>query len=567
MDNGPLQEDMLNQVKREVKEKAAMRRTLGYMRESEIANDEPPLRNQRNTQAEAGAETRYPLRQHGPNPTLLDTSQLQRGRIDPEVPIPASTVVEPSPDPRPEVPRQTVWPGCDPGFKSFYLDFFFPFLFPFYQPHMLEGGRAWLFHFVNESEGMQQTTIALSSYLFSIVLDATEAGHEICKKIGWEKLFAEMANTFTGLSDNILRLRQGHDNADMQLSLAVRILGTIVHLQRFEIATRGFANCNKHLGAAVQCFTHILGDRAATQGTDTASDFFAVLGRMGPSPWPRPYRQFQIASPEQVAFRFFASLLVADDIIASISLAEEPRLYKYHAGLLSGEPQHELPVDLEAVIGCQNWVFLQIGEISALAAWKRRQAGNGDTASELARRGNAIQCALNIRLDSVHDSQDSQPGTQSSELDQNAVLGLFNEWQQPSTTASQRKAVTEIWAYAAMIYLLITLHGGHAMQVEIRQNVDRVVALLAHKLSTPALLRTVAWPFCVAGCLAAPEQEAFFRHQAQSLQPKGLFVTVHKAMEIMEQVWQKRAMTGQSDEMVDDMAGYFGASSEVLFLV
>ena len=577
MDNGPLQEDMLNQVKREVKEKAAMRRTLGYMREAETANDEPPLPSQGNTQAEAGAETQYTLRQHGPNPTLLDTSQLQGGRIDPEVdslvPIPASTAVEPSPDPRPEVPRQRVWPGCDPGFKSFYLDFFFPFLFPFYQPHMLEGGRAWLFHFVNESEGMQQTAIALSSYLFSIVLDATEAGHETCKKIGWDKLFAEMTNTFTGLSDNILRLRQGHDNADMQLSLAVRILGTIVHLQRFEIATRGFANCNKHLGAAAQCFTHILGDHAATQGsTDTASDFFAVLGRMGPSPWPRPYRQFQIASPEQVAFRFFAPLLVADDIIASTSLAEEPRLYKYHAGLLSGEPQRELPVDLEAVMGCQNWVLLQIGEISALAAWKRRQAGNGDdTASELARRGNAIQGALNSRLDSMRNSQDSQPRTaQSSELDHNAVLGLFSEWQsqsQPSTTASQRRAVTEIWAYAAIIYLLVTLHGGHSTQVEIRQNVDRVVALLAHKLSTPALLRTVAWPFCVAGCLAAPEQEAFFRHQAESLQPTGLFVTVHKAMEIMEQVWLKRAMTGQSDEMVDDMAGYFGGSSEGLFLV
>ncbi|KAH8882045.1 hypothetical protein GQ53DRAFT_463921 [Thozetella sp. PMI_491] len=572
MDNGPLQEDMLNLIKREVKEKAAIRRTLGYIREPEIAKDEPPLPSKRNTQAEAGAETQYTLPQHGPNPTVLDTSQLQRGRTDPEVnnsvPILASTVVGPSADPRPEVPRQRVWPGCDPGFKSFYLDFFFPFLFPFYQPHMLEGGRTWLFHFVNESEGMQQTTIALSSYLFSIVLDATEAGHEICKKIGWEKLFAEMTNTFMGLRDNILRLRQGHHNADMQLSLAVRILGTIVHLQRFEIATRGFANCNKHLSAAVQCFTHILGDRSATQGTDTASDFFAVMGRMGPSPWPRPYRQFQIASPEQVAFRFFASLLVADDIIASISLAEEPRLYKYHAGLLSGEPERELPVDLDAVIGCQNWVFLQIGEISALAAWKRRQAGNGDTASELARRSNAIQGALKSRLDSMHNSQDSQPRTQSSELDQNTVLGLFNEWpSQPSTTATQRRAVTEIWAYGAMIYLLITLHGGHSTQVEIRQNVDRVVALLAHQLSTPALLRTVAWPFCVAGCLAAPEQEAFFRHQAESLQPTGLFVTVRKAVEIMEQVWLKRAMTGQSDETIDDMAGYFGASSEGLFLV
>jgi hypothetical protein len=67
MDNGPLQEDMLNQVKREVKEKAAMRRTLGYMREAEIVKHEQPLRSQKRRQADAdaGAETRYTLPQHG----------------------------------------------------------------------------------------------------------------------------------------------------------------------------------------------------------------------------------------------------------------------------------------------------------------------------------------------------------------------------------------------------------------------------------------------------------------------------------------------------------------------
>lgn len=551
MDNGPLQEDMLNQVKREVKEKADMRRTLGYIRQANKTPDDE-------LRAGAAAEAQYTLHQH-------------HGKTN-----------------NPQVPRQPerVWPGCDPGFKSFYLDFFFPFLFPFYQPHMLEGGRAWLFHFVNESEGggMQQPILALSSYLFAVVLDATEAGHETCKKIGWDKLFAEMANTFTGLAESIGRLRQGHghghdndNDANIQLPLAVRVVGTIVHLQRFEIATRGFANCNKHLGAAVECFMQILGDG----GTDnTASDFFAVLGRLGPSPWPRPYQQFQIASPEQVAFRFFATLLVADDIIASTSLAEEePRLYKYHAGLLSGDehgtPQRELPIDLDAIMGCQNWVLVQIGEISALAAWKKRHelAENGGATAaseeELARRSNAIQDALESRLNSMHH--------ESSELDQNVnpVLGLFNaEWgasQSSTITASQRRAViTEIWAYAAMIYLLVTLHGGHsAGQVQIRQNVDRVIALLAHQLSSPALLRTVAWPFCVAGCLAASEHHAFFRRLANSLQPAGLFVTVHKAKEIMEQAWLKKAaaMAGQSDGVIDDMAGYFGASGEGLFLV
>ncbi len=90
-----------------------------------------------------------------------------------------------------------------------------------------------------------------------------------------------------------------------------------------------------HLNAAVQCFKPDT-ESGTTPSGDFGFGFFAVMARMGPSPWPKPYRQFQIPSPEQVAFRFFASLLVADDIIASTSLAEEPRLYKYHASLLAG---------------------------------------------------------------------------------------------------------------------------------------------------------------------------------------------------------------------------------------
>jgi hypothetical protein len=65
---------------------------------------------------------------------------------------------------------------------------------------MLEGGRTWLLEFIDEAEGMQQITLALSSYMFSIVLDAIQAGHAICKEIGWDKLLSEMNNTFNSLS-------------------------------------------------------------------------------------------------------------------------------------------------------------------------------------------------------------------------------------------------------------------------------------------------------------------------------------------------------------------------------
>jgi hypothetical protein len=72
----------------------------------------------------------------------------------------------------------------------------------------------------------------------------------------------------------------------------------------------------------------------------------------------------------------------------------------------------------------------------------------------------------------------------------------------------------------------------------------------------PAFLRSVVWPFCVAGCLVAPEQEAQLRGMVQALQPSSVFGTVHKALEIMENVWLKK---GASDAGITDLAMCFGS--------
>jgi hypothetical protein len=79
--------------------------------------------------------------------------------------------------------------------------------------------------------------------------------------------------------------------------------------------------------------------------------------------------------------------------------------------------------------------------------------------------------------------------------------------------------------------------------------------LLAYKLSTPPLLRTVVWPLCVTGCLAQPEQGPFFRRQIEVLEPLGHFVTVRKAIEIMESIWLKRGTTEPVGTVNSDMAG------------
>jgi hypothetical protein len=92
------------------------------------------------------------------------------------------------------------------------------------------------------------------------------------------------------------------------------------------------------------------------------------------------------------------------------------------------------------------------------------------------------------------------------------------------------------------------------------QTVDR-------KLTPTELLRIVKWPFCVAGCLAEPEQQTWFRHNANDLQPSGLYVTVCKPLEIIEATWLRREAHRQGPLAITDMASCFAATREIIFLI
>jgi hypothetical protein len=74
----------------------------------------------------------------------------------------------------------------------------------------------------------------------------------------------------------------------------------------------------------------------------------------------------------------------------------------------------------------------------------------------------------------------------------------------------------------------------------------------------------MVWPFCVAGCLAEPAQEAHLRRMVEALQPPSIFSTVRKALEIMENVWINRD-TG--DAANRDLAGCFRSQGDLVLLV
>lgn len=270
----------------------------------------------------------------------------------------------------------------------------------------------------------------------------------------------------------------------------------------------------------------------------------------------------EVPGAEQSAFRFSSTLLIFDDIIASTLLQETPRLYEYHQSLLGNSANGaETPINLEAVIGCQNWVLLQIGETAVLDTWKQRcQRAGTLNVMELVQRATAIKESLETHLAHLDAGPGMSPKDASSLLD--ILTADYSEESKART--KQIPLVTRVWGHAALLYLFVVVSGWQPASIDVRYHVDQIVELLTHQISTPALLRTMAWPFCVAGCLAERTQEAHFRDMVEALQPASIFGTVRKALHLMENVWLNR---DTPDAANSDIAACFRGQEDLILLV
>ncbi|KAI1750638.1 fungal-specific transcription factor domain-containing protein [Xylaria castorea] len=423
----------------------------------------------------------------------------------------------------------------------FYLENVLPFLFPFYRPSIVRGGRAWILEMMINSPVVCQATLCLSPYFFSLAQGTAN------DDVLWERVLTRTRDAFVMLSQALQIINSsgiaGH------LHGAVRIMASIVQLQRFEIAVLSLGNCEAHHNAALALFEQLLESVGPAELTEPCASFDAVLDRLGAA---SPSEEFlHIPSAEQAAFLFSSTLLVFDDIVASTILLERPRLYEYHKGLLGNTNGTEPRIDLEGILGCQNWVLLHIGEISALDAWKQqcKRLGSLDV-MELVRQATVIKCSLEAQLTQL----ETEPVTIATDCESVLDILTADDSSRPGATKNQTSLVTRVWAHASFLYLFVVVSGWQPANSEVRHHVSRIIELLSSHISQPSLLRTVTWPFSVAGCLAEPMQEAHFRAMTERLKPPSVFGTVHKAFEMMENVWRRR---NAEDDATRDLATCF----------
>lgn len=342
---------------------------------------------------------------------------------------------------------------------------------------------------------------------------------------------------------------------------AVRTMVGIMKLHGFEMAICNWNNWPAHLSAASALLCQLLDSSCQEGVVDVRSRYDAVIDRLDPTLWVSSPQAVEIQNADQIAFRFCSALLVFNDIIKSTVTQHPPRLYEYHRGLLGDLDDAgvgKAALDLENVIGCRNQVVVAVAEIAALNAWKQEclRADNLNV-MELTHRASRIKQSVHHHLTVLESDLAAVLDTDGGFLDQ------FSQphFQQTHTTKEQSFIISLVWAHAAVLYLLVTVSGLQTASTEGQNHVSHVIELLTHRMSHPALLRLVCWPFCLAGCLAEPAQEAVFRGLASPLQPPVFFGTVHKALEIMEDVWRDRRSTDKA------LASYFKSRDDLILLV
>ena len=513
MDGGARQNEMAERIKREVRANSHLRRKEQTSNSSDgfasyaQAFDVPMIPNTDTVRA---------------NPPATSWTPDTHSTLDPE-----PSIISPkcTPTACPSLSKDTrddISPlgTSETVLLMFYLDHVLPFLLPFYQPPApREGGRAWILEISMRSPTIRQAILCQSSFFFSLT-QGTE-------NPSWDLVLTQTGDVFGMLRQALSVV--GRFSIAEHVSSAIRIMAGIMHVQRFEIAVLSFKNCQAHLDAASVICEQLL-DSCGTGLVTTGSSFITVLNDAGSFFTVRPSESVQIPYADQAAFRFSSSLLILDDIVASTILQKAPRLYRFYYNLLSGD---QPPLSLERVVGCQNWVLLGIAEISALDGWKEqcKKAGDLDML-ELVRRAAVIKDSLHAHLTQLKTDSDINP-----QVD-NYLSGFVLQSGMPT---NQSSTATCIWAHAAFIYLHVVVSGWQPANINVRYHVDQVIELITEKLSPPSLLRALVWPLCVAGCLAEPARESHFRSIGEALQPRSIFGTVKKALDIMEYVWRNRS--------------------------
>ncbi|KAL6694403.1 fungal-specific transcription factor domain-containing protein [Trichoderma pleuroticola] len=546
VDNDLERDQFAERIKAQIKEKAECRREKSYVKVMPLgrvrkpktdsaAASRPPKKNQpkQNIQAQEGAPTDlicYGCSKNGVSPA--ESGQPENISDNPAL--------------------LGISKDIDTDLEITFLDYAFPFLFPFYRPSIFKGGRGWLLASLRKSMPLFHTAMGFSTYFFILAMtDVANGEHEVCKGIVEGKLVSHVNTAIKAMRQGIEDLAACGELASIEEK--AHLMEGVVQLLVFETNISATNEWGIHLNAAVSLFKEIFEQNKSRDGR---MDLDSVLAKMEKPGWTAANPTHRIFNPDQGAFMFYVTVIIFADTISATILGDAPMLREYHSLLINDGcgpvDSRRLLLDLEDSIGCQSWILLLIADIASLVEGKEQGRVSRD---DLLVEGNRIAEKLQHGITSLKDNQGKPVASMDS----------FQAYSNPEALSQtiDTTSYSLIWAHATVLYLFVTTSGWQEQHEIIQENVSSAIQLL-DKISSPAILRSLAWPFCVVGCLASTDQEETFRRIASRMGNLSAFGTLLEALRIMEQVWLTR---GERDVENWDFTYCFRILSSIPLLI
>lgn len=232
-----------------------------------------------------------------------------------------------------------------------------------------------------------------------------------------------------------------------------------------------------------------------------------------------------LSSEYQSALLFFAGVVGWYDIISCSTTGAPPFSNCECIDAALGY------IFLDKIMGCKNWAMLLIMDIAFLDDWKKNlQISAQLSMRELVTRATHIERRLE---DGIRDNS-----SRLSQLTNHSISSILGTGIQEPTLLIL--LITRIFACSALVYLDVVVSGAYPEMPEIRKNVSRTIEAF-RALPETAIINSLTWAYCIAGCMAIEEEQMFFRGLAVSSDGDApTFGNFSKALAIIEECWRLR---------------------------
>ena len=450
----------------------------------------------------------------------------------------------------------------DAYFIMLYLDYVFPFLFPHYRPPVHSGGRSWVLDVLQSNQLVHHTVMSLAGYFFGAVIANDNPLTRPCVDVMGQKLQKHLQQSLEELQGEIRRINQRGQAASLEEMLLA--MQAMIQMVIIEVATKNTDNWRFHLDAAIALFLQVMpvgedwlttlqsldpAHNASHQSKNTRS-----MPMLSSVPIHRPW------TTAQTAIRFFTANLITMDVVSSISLGLPPRLRSHHGQIIPwilskdnlSRTALNSTIFMDEFVGLHNWTVAMLGDVATLDAWKKKKtlASRLET-QELLVRGQVMVDVLEDALRSLMSQLETQAsGAWVAWMAEDPLPNLQPDAQERAIAnlPPQLAFHNKVWICGILLYLRTVMYGWKPTRADIRQTHSTLTESLA-RLPKGALIRSMVFPFCIAGCLAAEDEEESYRRMVQHMGPTKAFGTVKDALEIMERMWSTRHQVGESWDM------------------